>query len=446
MVYFLVAITTLLLGGIVGWVFTSKRVHARELEIKMLETKNNELAAEIASSKKEAEFLNIALRESKESSEKQVRENREQYEKQLKDAREQSEKNLKEQMEALKLVFKESANRLLEEKSKDLTSYNEKEMKSIIEPLSTKMEEFKKAVEDSKEKSIKNSASIEEQIKSMLEQTNAISKEASNLASALKGSNKMQGNWGEVVLTTLLENMGLKEGDNFVRQNMIRDVDGTPIRHEESDKKLIPDVLLFLPENKSVVIDSKVSLDAYIKYCNAGSDEERSEAEKQHLKSMEAHYRDLSKKNYSQYVKQSGKESLEYVVMFTPNEGAFQLFYQNNKVMWHQAFNQKVIIAGESNLFAMLRIIETSWVQVQQQKNMENIMSTASELLTRVSAFVNIFDGIGKTFDKTMAEYDKAKSKLRGRQSILTTAKKLEDLKVISKESIKELSGEIEEE
>ena len=259
--------------------------------------------------------------------------------------------------------------------------------------------------EDSKEKSLKNSASIEQQIRSMMEQTAAVGKQADNLATALRSNNKAVGNWGEVILLNLLEGMGLQEGKDYVKQETIKDVDGRTVLSDVNGRRLVPDVVLYLPENKAVVIDSKVSLDGYIDYSNV---------------------KELSDKNYSQYIRQTGRDSLDYVVMFVPNEGAFQLYYQNFREDWHKAFDKRIIITGESNLFAMLKIIENTWVRVNQQKNTEEVMRLASELLDRVGKFANTFDDVGVVLDKATAKFEEARRVLSGRVSVVSTAKKLE--------------------
>ena len=200
-----------------------------------------------------------------------------------------------------------------------------------------------------------------------MEQTMSIGKQADNLATALRSNNKTVGNWGEVVLLNLLEGMGLGEGEDFVKQEAIKDVDGKAVLSDDGGRRLIPDIVLFLPENKAVVIDSKVSLNGYLDYCNSMDDAGRAAALASHRQSVEKHVRELSDKNYSQYIRQTGRDSLDYVVMFVPNEGAFQLYYQNFREDWHRAFDKRVIIAGESNLFAMLKIIENTWVRVNQQ-------------------------------------------------------------------------------
>ena len=188
----------------------------------------------------------------------------------------------------------------------------------------------------------------------------------------------------------------------------------------------MPDVVLYLPENKAVVIDSKVSLDGYIDYSNSTDDAGRAVALASHRRSVEAHVKELSDKNYSQYIRQTGRDSLDYVVMFVPNEGAFQLYYQNFREDWHKAFDKRIIITGESNLFAMLKIIENTWVRVNQQKNTEEVMRLASELLDRVGKFANTFDDVGVVLGKATAKFEEARRVLSGRVSVVSTARKLE--------------------
>lgn len=332
-----------------------------------------------------------------------------------------------EKLQKMVLTFKDSAAQILKEKSRDLSATNSEQIKNILDPLGRKMEEFRRAVEDSREKSLKNSASIEQQIRSMMEQTAAVGKQADNLASALRSENKLVGNWGEVVLLNLLEGMGLREGEDYVKQETIRDVDGNAVLSEGEGKRLIPDVVLYLPENKAVVIDSKVSLEGYIAYANATEDTDRNMALASHARSVESHVRELSAKNYSRYIRSTGRDSLDYVVMFVPNEGAFQLYYRNFREKWHDAFDRGIIIAGESNLFAMLKIIENTWVRVRQQKNTEEVMSLAGELLERVIRFTNTFNEVGGVLAKASAKFEDARKALSGpRNSVVVTACRLE--------------------
>ena len=401
MLWVLSAVIGLIIGAAVVWIIQTT---ARRKDAALAE-------ADLKVAQARAEMLEKSLEEQKEARKAEAETLRREYD---------------EKLQKMVLTFKDSAAEILKEKSRDLSAVNSEQIKNILDPLGKKMEEFRRAVEDSKEKSLKNSASIEQQIRSMMEQTAAVGKQADNLATALRSNNKAVGNWGEVILLNLLEGMGLQEGKDYVKQETIKDVDGRTVLSDENGRRLVPDVVLYLPENKAVVIDSKVSLDGYIDYSNSTDDAGRAVALASHRRSVEAHVKELSDKNYSQYIRQTGRDSLDYVVMFVPNEGAFQLYYQNFREDWHKAFDKRIIITGESNLFAMLKIIENTWVRVNQQKNTEEVMRLASELLDRVGKFANTFDDVGVVLDKATAKFEEARRVLSGRVSVVSTAKKLE--------------------
>lgn len=401
MLWVLSAVIGLIIGAAVVWIIQTT---ARRKDAALAE-------ADLKVAQARAEMLEKSLEEQKEARKAEAETLRREYD---------------EKLQKMVLTFKDSAAEILKEKSRDLSAVNSEQIKNILDPLGKKMEEFRRAVEDSKEKSLKNSASIEQQIRSMMEQTMSIGKQADNLATALRSNNKTVGNWGEVILLNLLEGMGLQEGKDYVQQETIKDVDGRTVLSDENGRRLVPDVVLYLPENKAVVIDSKVSLDGYIDYSNSTDDAGRAAALASHRQSVEKHVRELSDKNYSQYIRQTGRDSLDYVVMFVPNEGAFQLYYQNFREDWHKAFDKRIIITGESNLFAMLKIIENTWVRVNQQKNTEEVMRLASELLDRVGKFANTFDDVGVVLDKATAKFEEARRVLSGRVSVVSTAKKLE--------------------
>lgn len=401
MLWVLSAVIGLLVGAAVVWIIQTT---ARRKDAALAE-------ADLKVAQARAQMLENSLEEQKEARKAEAEAMRREYD---------------EKLQKMVLTFKDSAAEILKEKSRDLSAVNSEQIKNILDPLGKKMEEFRRAVEDSKEKSLKNSASIEQQIRSMMEQTAAVGKQADNLATALRSNNKAVGNWGEVILLNLLEGMGLQEGKDYVKQETIKDVDGRTVLSDENGRRLVPDVVLYLPENKAVVIDSKVSLDGYIDYSNSTDDAGRAVALASHRRSVEAHVKELSDKNYSQYIRQTGRDSLDYVVMFVPNEGAFQLYYQNFREDWHKAFDKRIIITGESNLFAMLKIIENTWVRVNQQKNTEEVMRLASELLDRVGKFANTFDDVGVVLDRATAKFEEARRVLSGRVSVVSTAKKLE--------------------
>ena len=401
MLWVLSAVIGLIIGAAVVWIIQTT---ARRKDAALAE-------ADLKVAQARADMLEKSLVEQKEARKTEAEAMRREYD---------------EKLQKMVLTFKDSAAEILKEKSRDLSAVNSEQIKNILDPLGKKMEEFRQAVEDSKEKSLKNSASIEQQIRSMMEQTMSIGKQADNLATALRSNNKTVGNWGEVILLNLLEGMGLQEGKDYVQQETIKDVDGRTVLSDENGRRLVPDVVLYLPENKAVVIDSKVSLDGYIDYSNSTDDAGRAVALASHRRSVEAHVKELSDKNYSQYIRQTGRDSLDYVVMFVPNEGAFQLYYQNFREDWHKAFDKRIIITGESNLFAMLKIIENTWVRVNQQKNTEEVMRLASELLDRVGKFANTFDDVGVVLGKATAKFEEARRVLSGRVSVVSTARELE--------------------
>ena len=415
MLWVLSAVIGLLIGAAGVWIIQasarSKEAAQARKESQALQEQLNVAGADLKVAQARAEMLEKSLEEQKEARKAEAEAMRREYD---------------EKLQKMVLTFKDSAAEILKEKSRDLSAVNSEQIKNILDPLGKKMEEFRRAVEDSKEKSLKNSASIEQQIRSMMEQTMSIGKQADNLATALRSNNKAVGNWGEVILLNLLEGMGLQEGKDYVKQETIKDVDGRTVLSDENGRRLVPDVVLYLPENKAVVIDSKVSLDGYIDYSNSTDDAGRAVALASHRRSVEAHVKELSDKNYSQYIRQTGRDSLDYVVMFVPNEGAFQLYYQNFREDWHKAFDKRIIITGESNLFAMLKIIENTWVRVNQQKNTEEVMRLASELLDRVGKFANTFDDVGAVLGKATAKFEEARRVLSGRVSVVSTARKLE--------------------
>ena len=415
MLWVLSAVIGLLIGAAGVWIIQasarSKEAAQARKESQALQEQLNVAGADLKVAQARAEMLEKILEEQKESRKAEAETLRREYD---------------EKLQKMVLTFKESASSILKEKSGDLSAANSEQIKNILDPLGKKMEEFRRAVEDSREKSLKNTATLEQQIRSMMEQTAAVGRQADNLATALRSNNKAVGNWGEVVLLNLLEGMGLREGEDYVKQETIRDVDGKTVLSEDGGRRLIPDVVLYLPENKAVVIDSKVSLEGYIAYVNASDETARGMALSAHGKSVDAHVKELSAKSYSRYIRSTGRDSLDYVVMFVPNEGAFQLYYQNFRERWHHAFDSGIIIAGESNLFAMLKIIENTWVRVRQQKNTEEVMSLAGELLERVTRFANTFNEVGGVLAKASAKFEDARKVLSGpRNSVVVTARRL---------------------
>lgn len=340
------------------------------------------------------------------------------------------------QKQAMEQFFKAAAAEALKKQSDELDKTNSRQIGDLLKPIQEKMQEFKKAVEEQKTAHTRETSAVEEQIKAMMAQTQGISDTAKNLAEALRSKNKVLGNWGEKILKTVLTNAGLLEGKeyDFVTQETLRDEFGKTVKSEETGKSLIPDVILNLPENRCIVIDSKAVISNFADYVNAEDPVAREEALKRHLDAVETQAELLRKKGYEKYVKATGRVSLPYVVLFIPNESAFQLYFAERRDKWHELFEQGVIVTGESNLFAMLRIVQMAWEQVKYQKNLENVKGLANELVVRASEFLGRFATIGGRIDALRKAYDEAGKKLvSSKSSVKATAKKLCETGAIEK-------------
>lgn len=330
--------------------------------------------------------------------------------------------------EQLKLVQEQLQNatrEILGQRSQELSKQNTVQMTAIINPLKESIREMRTVMEHSRDTHNKNTASLEKAIEEVMKRTREIGEEADKLAHALRNESKVQGNWGELILDELLESQGLKEGIHYEKQVTLRDRNGNAILNEESGKRMIPDTVLHYPDGKDAVIDSKVSLTAFVDYQNAGDDAARSEAAARHLRSVRQHVAELARKDYSSYIK-APRQGLNYVIMFVPNESALQLALSEDTGLWREAFSKGVFVTGEQNLTAALRIIQIAWTQVQQAQNQEAIYDTARMLLDRVADFIGHFDDVGRKLQDASACYTKAADKLRdGRQSVVGASNKL---------------------
>lgn len=331
--------------------------------------------------------------------------------------------------ELLKAEFKATAGELMEEKRESLSSANREQLNPLVQQLREQLEKVEKQLARTREDGARDNARMEQIIKEMASRTIEVGKGADALAQALRGNNKMQGNYGEVVLADILRNAGLVEGEDFHTQELIRDNSGNAIKHSESGRKLIPDVIVNLPDNRQIVVDSKVSLSAYVDWCNAEDPATKEEARRRHIESITRHVEELQGKEYHKYLKSSGVQGIDYSIMFIPNEGAFQLYLENDAALWHTAYEKGVIITGRLTLFSMLRMIMVVWRQVKQERNMEEIIRNSSILLNRVAEFNTQMENIGKALQQADAAYQSAcKKMVTGKQSIAVSVRKLQEL------------------
>lgn len=347
---------------------------------------------------------------------------------QMEQERAERSRDLQKQLELVKEQLSTTTQEMLRQRTADLHQANAQQMGAIIDPLKETIREMKSSMDSSRDQNNKNTAALGEQIKQMLTSAQNIGQKADHLADALRNESKVQGNWGETILSELLQNQGLKEGVHYDVQTALRDDRGDLLLHEETGSKMIPDVVLHYPDNKDVVIDSKVSLTAFLDYMEADNEDRRKEALGRHLSSMHQHVKELSRKNYSSYIK-NGHQSLDYVIMFVPNESALQLALLNDTHLWRDAFDKGVFITSEQNLIAALRMIQLAWTQELQHQNQERVYELANTLVDRVSDFTDRFEKLGAGITSLQHQYEESKKKLNtGRQSLLAPARQLVEM------------------
>lgn len=327
--------------------------------------------------------------------------------------------------------FKVLANNILEDKSKRFTEQNQQNLKSILEPLGENIKDFKKKVEDTYVNEAKQRFSLEEKIKELVELNNKISDEANNLTQALKGSAKTQGDWGEMILESILENSGLEKGREFFVQEFLRDDAGNTIKGEDG-RKLQPDVLIKYPDGRNVIVDSKVSLVAYDRYVSADTDEEREKELKLHIISLKNHIDGLSAKNYDNYT-----SSLDFVMLFVPIEPAYLIAIKNNDDLWHYAYKKKILLISPTNLIAALKLVADLWKREHQNRHAFEIAERGGKLYDKFVGFVESLEDVGKNINKANSSYESALKQLKeGRGNIVGQVEKLKELGVKAQKTL----------
>lgn len=313
--------------------------------------------------------------------------------------------------------FENLANKIFEEKGSKFTEQNKEKLSEILNPLKEKISEFEKRVEENNKESIKGHASLKEQLSMLKDMNQQITQEAKNLTNALKGQTKTQGNWGEFILESILEKSGLVKGREYLVQESIT---------AESGRRFQPDVIIKLPENKSIVIDSKVSLIGYEKFISSDDEREKQLALREHINSIRSHLKNLSGKNYQSLYQ---IESLDFVLMFMPVEPAFAMAVQSDSTLFSDAFEKNIVIVSPSTLLATLRTIASIWRQESQNKNALEIARQSGDMLDKFTAFVEDLLAVGKSLISTKDSYDKAMNKLvDGRGNLISRAEKIKEL------------------
>jgi len=343
----------------------------------------------------------------------------------LKEKIEDQKKEIDQTNSKLTTEFKNIANIILEEKSRSFTEHNKLSLDSILNPLKDRIEEFKKQVETTYEKESRDTMSLKDEVRRLAEQNIKISEDANNLTRALKGNTKTQGNWGEFVLEKILERSGLEKDREYKLQVSTKNVDGETIR---------PDVVVLLPDEKHIIIDSKVSLTAYESLVSAENDEEREQFTKEHIASIRSHLKLLGDKNYQTA---ESLNSPELVLMFVPIEASFGIAVQTDKELFNYAWDKKIVIVSPSTLLATLVTISSIWKQEKQTRNAIDIASKSGALYDKFVGFVEDLKEVGNKMNSAKESYGKAMSKLtEGKGNIVSSIEKLKTLGAKATKSI----------
>jgi len=302
--------------------------------------------------------------------------------------------------ENMTTAFENISTRIIEEKSKKFTEQNKQNIGEILNPLREQLGDFRKKIEDVYDKETRDRVSLFHEITSLKSLNEQMSKDAINLTRALKGESKTRGNWGEVILQRVLEDSGLKNGREYEAQESYRDKHG---------KLFYPDVVVHLPDNKDVVIDSKISLNAYEKFCSSEDSEEQKQALTEHLNAIRTHVSDLEDKNYDELVKIN---SLDMVLMFVPIEPALMLAFEQDNNLYHDAFKRGIILVSPTTLHMTLRIIHNMWRYEYQNKNAQEIAKRAGDMYDKFVGFVDALEDVGDKLDKAQSAYQTAHNRL----------------------------------
>ena len=329
--------------------------------------------------------------------------------------------------------FKVLANEILQEKSKSFSEMNHERLAEILNPLKERLEGFKKTVEETYNNEARERFSLKEQIKELVERSESIGAEAKQLTHALRGDSKIQGDWGEMILESILEKSGLEKDREYFIQETLRDEEGHTIQGSDG-RKMRPDVIIRYPggENHQMVIDSKVSLTAYVNYVNAEDADEARLALKQHLVSVKKHIDELAGKSYQDYV---GKG--DHVMMFIPNEAAYLAAMQADHALWQYAYEKKVLLLSPTNLIAALKLVADLWQRDKQTRNAIDIAEEGGKLYDKFAGFVEDMEKIGKSLNTTAMAYTDAMKKLKtGNGNLIGRVEKLKVMGVKAKKNL----------
>ena len=385
------------------------------------------LSAENSAKQREVELLSKQLEDCKREHQRQLDELNRRNERDKAELQAMLDRQFAERLRLVQEQLGTTTERLLKQRSEELDKTNRTQMDSMLAPLKAVMAEMKKSMDDNRESFTRSTASLSEQLRQMHASATSLGVEAEKLSKALQAGPKVQGDFGEMKLNDLLDKFGFTKGVEYDVQYTRRDAKGNVIRNDDTDDMMRPDVVLHYPDHKDVIIDSKASLTSFICYVNAESDEERKRSLEEHVKSVRRHVDELSAKNYGKY-SMDGGTTLDFVIMFVPQEAAVQLAVSADATLWSYAFDRNVIITGEQNLFSLLRLLQIAWTQQRQADNQKKVFDIASALVQRVQLFMERFSKVGAEIDNARKAFDDTLTSVEGNRGLLVSARKLVDM------------------
>lgn len=411
------------LFALIGLVFALVRSsHEKNDLITSYEDEKDELQERLMEVTREKSALESTLA-AREEFEKKFEEN------QQKELKAQEERH-RTDIETMKDAFKV----LSAENSAQFRSQSAEAISLLLKPVQEKFSQFDQAVRESQKESAAQSAALKENIDLVMRHSQTVGEEARNLADALTGYSKVQGDFGEMLLTDVLKNAGLVEGVHFFTQGVMTDSQGHEIKSDEG-RTMIPDVMVWYPDDTTVIVDSKVSLKAFKEYVISESVEDRKKWAKVHVESVRRHVDELKTKDYASYLPE-GRRKVKDNIMFIPVEGAFRLMLEEDPMLWQVAKDNNVLIVSQMTLIIVLNMIQMAWKQASQEKNISEVYKTAEELMSQLEAWMDSFVSLGETMEKASKAYDETKRKLKeSNQSVMKKIDKLEKLGLSPKKS-----------
>lgn len=417
----------------------TQQSHASETALlnKQLETQRADAVQSLQTAKEEADRH---LREYKGDVEQRYQEAIEknhQYYKQLMDEQERRhkadtealEKRFNDTVNIVKSQMESATNEMLKKRQEEFATNSNKNLEGIVNPLKETIAKMKQAMDENSTEQKLMKESVKDNLQRIIDQSIAAQRSAEELTRAFKHETKTQGNWGEVVLSNLLTSQGFTEGKDFETQATLKDNDGNIILSADGNR-MIPDVLLHLDEGRDIIIDSKVSMTAFINYVNAEDETTRRQYLKEHVASLKKHVDELSAKDYTHY---QSRSHIDFVIMFVPQAQALWTASNEDASLWQDAMRKRVFIADEHTLYAALRVIRITWTHIDQEKNHQKLYELAQEMIDRTGNFLTEYDNVGKSLRDALDSFDSSRKKLLpGGRSIGNTASQILALEGIS--------------